>query len=107
MDRMWDCDDCEKERLQEARFCHHDAPFPIFEIDDRKFFRCPVKELDDETFESINVYNYFLQGHLPESGGMLDQDFYWVQVFGIVDNIQKQIQENKERRKRWLTQNLK
>lgn len=51
-----------------------------------------------ELVEDINLASYAEKGHLPEAGGMLDQEAWFVSLWGTLTTYESRIEEDKRER---------
>ena len=106
--KKFDCKTCSaNEFLKIERGCEKESPIPVGEIvcvrcggnndnctlckgsGTEKINRCPVKTFTSDTARFFNYYNFYRQGFLPSSGGILDQTAQFVEAVRIVDNEMK------------------
>jgi hypothetical protein len=98
--KVWNCAECIEQGLQTSRFCHEDAPFPIFTIDGEDFLRCPVQFISQESFEALALFTYYQDGFLPEAGGIFDQPNLTIaQIRTVKHAVQEQAEEIRRRKK--------
>jgi len=78
-----------------ARFCEQDAPFPLFEIDRKPFFRCPVQEITGQSREALSLYVFYQRGHLPTAGGIMDQPNKMMDQIRIIENVVEEVRRER------------
>lgn len=59
---------------------------------------CPREMVGQDIASAINLAGLAIRGHLPESGGTLDQDAWFMSVWSVFEGDKNKIDE--ERRKR-------
>lgn len=72
--------------MQTSRGCYEPAPIPIFVLDDEKYLRCPLRIITGQTVELLRYFRYYREGHLPVSGGMLDQSAKFIIAIDVILN---------------------
>ena len=60
---------------------------------------CPQKLLGSELVEDINLASYAEKGHLPEHGGMLNQEAWFVSLWGTLASDESRIEQDKRERR--------
>lgn len=60
--------------------------------------QCPRKLVGNELVEDINLASYAEKGHLPESGGMLDQEAWFVSLWGTLAADEQTIEQERRGR---------
>lgn len=95
----YDCSTCGDKK--EIRGCLEDAPIPIFELDGKKYYRCPIQIIkQDKNYHEINsyinYYNFLDKGFFLEKGGLINQSniYYEVMTF-IMQEIERKTSGNK------------
>lgn len=59
---------------------------------------CPRKFIGTEITNEINLAGFASKGHLPEPGGMLDQDAWFVDMWSVLSEDQSKIEEEIRKR---------
>jgi len=81
-----DCRTCTPNQKIE-RGCKKDSPIKdIWQIDDWKFQRCPLKIVTIQSLRYIEAYNFYEKGYLPNTGGWLDQSAKLLKAIKVISN---------------------
>jgi len=88
------CMQCRQKGLDKHRFCDHDAPYPIYELDGEQIYRCPVGMLEPESLSALEAYAFYKAGHLPRTGGWEDQPNRIMEQMLIIQAAVNEVQEN-------------
>jgi hypothetical protein len=59
---------------------------------------CPRKLIGSEFVEDINLATYAEKGHLPEPGGMLDQEAWFVSLWSTLTSDENRIEQDRRDR---------
>ena len=102
-------------QLRAERGCEKDSENPIFDVDcvrcggtDQKckickgsgietFYRCPVKLVTNDTVMIMKYYNFFKKGHLPVTGGLLNQTAVFLESIEFIDQEVKRLQATEDK----------
>lgn len=96
-EKLWLCRECRETKLEKARFCKEDAPFPIFEICGESYFRCPVQDVTGASFEALAMFQMYQDGFLPEEGGFLDQPFILIEQVKVIGAIVHEVRKERSK----------
>jgi hypothetical protein len=58
-----------------------------WQLDNQIYETNPRLLLSDNDFEMVNLWQMFKEGHLPDSGGMMDQAAIMIDAFIIMGNV--------------------
>jgi len=94
-DKLWNCAECRKAKLDGARHCREKSPFPMYEINGEKFYTCPVGHITRESYEALALYSVYKDGFLPEAGGIMDQDNRIMEQMRIIARAVHEAQKKK------------
>ena len=64
-----------------------------------KLTSCPRDFVGTKITEAINLSGYAKAGFLPNDGGILDQDAYWLSVWTLLERDQNNIEVEQRKRK--------
>ena len=59
---------------------------------------CPRRIIGNSLVEDINLASYAEKGHLPEPGGMLEQEAWFVSLWGTLASDESRIEQDKRER---------
>lgn len=62
---------------------------------------CPRKILGNEITEEINMAGFATKGHLPEEGGLLNQEAWFIDMWSTLNEDQAKIENEIRERKAW------
>ncbi|MBI5789288.1 MAG: hypothetical protein HZA78_10580 [Candidatus Schekmanbacteria bacterium] len=80
----FDCRRCTK-AMKVEKGCEEDSPLPErWVIDAEAYRRCPLKLVSGLSWSAIRLYQYYRQGFLPVTGGILDQSNLFLQALEII-----------------------
>jgi len=79
----FDCSRC-TEAAKKERGCHEPAKRPVVSIGGEKYYRCPVKLIRPWAKWVLGLYRHYRDGHLPYSGGVMDQPAKLMEAFLVV-----------------------
>ncbi len=94
-----DCQSC-TEILQKSRGCEKKAAIPAFNLDGEDFYRCPLKIITRQSIEYIRFYNFYREGYLPNTGGIMDQPGKFLDAMQIVEGAVREIEEEARKKPR-------
>ena len=87
------CKLCQEKKLDKQRNCpllsedtHDKGVFYI--IEQKKLTVCPMDDVNSQlTSDAFRCYNFYDNGFLPESGGIMDQTMFFCEVSSLVTGI--------------------
>ena len=85
--RLHDCRECRGAKLDMQRHCRERAEFPVMTVDGRDYYRCPVREVGPDEIEMLETWVWTRRGHLPEAGGLMDQDYYTMRMLDVISSV--------------------
>jgi len=81
----------------QERYCSIEGKsnYPIFQFGDRKFYKCPILEINPNLFQYLNLYLHYRNGYLLTTGGIIDQPYHYVQAMEIIHSEILKIENEK------------
>lgn len=74
-----DCENCTKQE-QDYNGCVEDSKEMVWRNGKDSYRRCPLKLVQSETWQMIELYNFFKEGHLNADGGLENQTVKYKQI---------------------------
>jgi len=85
------------ERLRLARGCYG-RPQVSFEFEGERLKRCPLKVVQQGSWELLALYQHYRRGFLLSEGGLLHQPYKYLEAMRLIeDEVVRLVQEKKIR----------
>jgi len=91
------CQECDA-KLKRERGCECNGLIPFY-IEDKQFFRCPLKLIDELSWQYIRAFGLYQKDILPNGSGWLNESDKYLSAMMVISNEFNTMQQEKAKQR--------